>query len=218
MDDLALCQRLWAAMVEVDDLALRAAILEVDDLAVWASAAAAAAPAEVSVWQAARATDELATALLQDLLATDELATVELATAVLATDELATATAVATDDLATLATAATPNELATAAAANPDIPMAAAHVVAPMLLLRWLPLRQLWLLAMHLLMKRLMMGPAVATVAAVDALSHASSQEHCSKAAQTLEAGQTRDYQSGAEDQPMHCVALGYNPHRPFPC
>ena len=214
MDDLALCQRLWAAIVKVDDLALRAAILEVDDLAVWASAAAAAAPAEVSVWQAARATDELATAVL----ATDELATLELATAVLATDELATATAVATDDLATLATAATPNELATAAAANPDIPMAAAHVVAPMLLLRWLPLRQLWLLAMHLLMKRLMMGPAVATVAAVDALSHASSQEHCSKAAQTLEAGQTRAYQSGPEDQPMHCVALGYNPRRPFPC
>ena len=213
MDDLALCQRLWAAMVEVDDLALRAAILEVDDLAVWASAAAAAAPAEVSVWQAARATDELATALL----ATDELATVELATAVLATDELATATAVATDDLATLATAATPNELATAAAANPDIPMAAAHVVAPMLLLRWLPLRQLWLLAMHLLMKRLM-GPAVATVAAVDALCHAQTQAYCSNAAQTLEAGQTRAYQSGPEDQPMHCVALGYNPHRPFPC
>ena len=202
MDDLALCQRLWAAMVKVDDLALRAAILEVDDLAVWASAAAAAAPAEVSVWQAARATDELATAVL----ATDELATDELATAV------------ATDDLATLATAATPIELATAAAANPDIPMAAAHVVAPMLLLRWLPLRQLWLLAMHLLMKRLMMGPAVATVAAVDALCHASTQEHCSKAAQTLEAGQTRAYQSGPEDQPMHCVALGYNPRRPFPC
>ena len=157
MGDLALC----AAMVKVD---LWAAILEVD-LAVWASAAAAAAPAEVS--QAARATDELATAVL----ATDELATVELATAVLATD-LATATAVATDDLATLATAATPNELATAAAADPGIPVAAALVVAPMLLLRWLPLRQLWLLAMHLLMKRLM-GPAVATVAAVDALCHA---------------------------------------------
>ena len=180
-------------------------VLEMVALAVRVSAAAllaaavAAAAAEVSVWQAARATDELATA-------------------VLATDELATATAVATDDLATLATAATPNELATAAAANPDIPMAAAHVVAPMLLLRWLPLRQLWLLAMHLLMKRLMMGPAVATVAAVDALCHASTHEHCSKAAQTLEAGQTRAYQSGPEDQPMHCVALGYNPRRPFPC
>ena len=95
-----------AAIFEVDHLALRAsaaallaeAILEVDDLALWASAAAllaaavAAAAAEVSVWQAARATDELAT----PVLATDELATVELATAVLATDELATAMAVAT--------------------------------------------------------------------------------------------------------------------------
>ena len=50
VDDLAL----WAAIVKVDDLALWAAILEVDQLAVWASAAAAAAPAEVSVWPRAQ--------------------------------------------------------------------------------------------------------------------------------------------------------------------
>ena len=50
VDDLAL----WAAIVKVDDLALWAAILEVDQLVVWASAAAAAAPAEVSVWPRAQ--------------------------------------------------------------------------------------------------------------------------------------------------------------------
>ncbi len=51
VDDLAL----WAAIVKVDDLALwAAAILEVDQLVVWASAAAAAAPAEVSVWPRAQ--------------------------------------------------------------------------------------------------------------------------------------------------------------------
>ena len=50
VDDLAL----WAAIVKVDDRALWAAILEVDQLVVWASAAAAAAPAEVSVWPRAQ--------------------------------------------------------------------------------------------------------------------------------------------------------------------
>ena len=50
VDDLAL----WAAIVKADDLALWAAILEVDQLVVWASAAAAAAPAEVSVWPRAQ--------------------------------------------------------------------------------------------------------------------------------------------------------------------
>ena len=50
VDDLAL----WAAIVKVDDLAPWAAILEVDQLVVWASAAAAAAPAEVSVWPRAQ--------------------------------------------------------------------------------------------------------------------------------------------------------------------